>query len=136
MDIPDSIRYAEDFRVTIAWSGAEDKPFPRALLVASSEAGRVEERRFWAVAEIGCEEYARLLDVLEQEGRVLEAGTYGGDARGYYVEVEAEASVVHVHLGFSEDTVRTLDRLNAALHEEHREPIRNILDRLSTALPE
>lgn len=138
MAIPDLIRHGQAFRVTIAWSGAEDKPFPRAMLLAPSRSDRIDDRTFWAYAVIDGEEYGRLLDALAVEGRDLEKGAYGGDARGYYVEVEAGApvaSVAHVHLGFSEETVHTLERLNAALREEHRTPIQKILDRLSTALP-
>ena len=136
MAIPDQIREGSDYRVTIAWSGAEDKPFPRAMLVAPSQRARIDERTFWTYAVIDREEYGRFLDLLEED-RSFEAGVYGGDARGYYVEVEAGtavASVAHIHLGFTDETARTLERLNAALRQEHRAPIQKILDRLSTAL--
>lgn len=138
MATPDQIREGSDYRATIAWSGAEDKPFPRALLVAPSQRARIDDRTFWTYAVIDREEYGRLLDALEAEGLRLAEGTYSGEARGYYVEVEngaPGASAAHVHLGFSDETVRTLERMNAALREEHRAPIQKILDRLSTALP-
>lgn len=136
MSTSDSIRSVADFRVRIAWSGDEDKPFPRALLVSPSQAAHVEERTFWTYAVIGREEFGRLLDVLDRDGRALDDGAYEGTERGYYVEVEAGGSVAHTLLGFSAATVRTLERLNDALGEAHRAPIRTILDRLATALPE
>lgn len=124
------------FSLAVAWSGREEEPLPRALLVSPSRSARVEARKFWSHAVIGAEELGRLLDALRAGGCPERPGAYRGDETGYYVYLEEEGRARHWHLGATSRTLATLRRMENGLEETHRAPLRQIVERFAAELPD
>lgn len=124
----------DDFSVLIAWSGPEDKPFYRALLVSASRSGLIDHQPFWGYAIISRPELNQLIAVLQTDGCAEAPGRYTGTGPEYYVEIERAEQVDHYALGFDRQTQTILARLAAVLAADHRQPIEQIATRISSAI--
>ncbi len=122
------------FSVLIAWSGPEDKPFYRALLVSASQAALIDHQSFWGYAVISEEELDRLISVLAAHGRTLKPGAYAGAGPEYYVELRRDGQAAHCSIGFDREMLEILTRMADALAEAHRQPIRDIVARIRSAV--
>lgn len=127
-----ALKGATDFSVVIAWSGAEDKPFYKAMLVSPSRASQVSNEPFWGYAVISPEEFDRVIEVLRNHQRNLAPGRYGGEGPEYYVEVEASSGTYHCSLGFDPETFAILHELANALEMVNRKPIQDIINRVGS----
>jgi hypothetical protein len=124
----------KDFAVLVAWSGPEDKPFYRALLVSASRSNLIEHKPFWGYAVISADELRKLVGVLLSQGRLLVEGRHPVDVAEYYVEADVEGVLHHCPLGFDRDTLRALEGMAMALEPDHRAPIQQIAQRIRPAL--
>lgn len=124
----------DEFSVLIAWSGPEDKPFYRALLVSAALSAHIDHKPFWGYAIISKQELDQLVDVLQTQGCAASPGPYSGVGAEYYVEIRRANQVSSYALGFDSQTHALLTQLADALEPEHRQPVAQILTRLSSAL--
>jgi hypothetical protein len=122
------------FRLTIAWFGDEDKPFPKAILVASSRSNEVDALRpFWSGAVISAEEFERTIAALDDVVGEWHHGEPPATATGYVVIAETELLVRHVVLGpHPQPALRAIEQ---ALAWAHRQPVKDILRRAASAFP-
>lgn len=120
----------DDFAVLIGWSGPEDKPLYRALLVSPAREAQIERKPFWGYAVISERELDRLTDALAAQGCPATAGPYTGEGSEYYVEIERAGATTSYALGFDSDTAASLRAIAAALDADHREPVEAIIARI------
>jgi hypothetical protein len=122
------------FRLTITWVGDEDKPFPKAILVARSRADEVDALRpFWSGAVITVEEFERTIVAIDAVVDEWHDGEPPATATGYVVVAETEQQVRHVELGpHPQAALRAIEQ---ALAWAHRQPVADILRRAVTAFP-
>lgn len=123
----------DDFAVLIAWSGPEDKPLYRALLVSPARAAQIDRKPFWGYAVIDERELDRLTDALAAQDCLATAGPYTGAGPEYYVEIERGGTTTSYALGCDDGTVATLQAIAAALDVEHREPVEAIIARINVS---
>lgn len=126
-----ALENATDFSVLIAWKGAEDKPFYKALLVSPSRSSEVGNKSFWGYAVISREEFGKVVAVLRNSQEGLSSGGYDGEGPEYYVEIEAGDSKSHCSLGFEQETVKILNEVADALEASNRKPVRDVINRIS-----
>lgn len=125
------LKDATDFYVLIAWNGAEDKPFYRAMLLSESRTSFVGRQPFWGYVVISNEEFNRLIEVLEDEQQTFLSGSYSEQTSEYYIEIQTNSQTYHCSLGFDQDTINTLTHMVDVLETEHQKPILDIVTRIS-----
>ncbi|HEY6110960.1 MAG TPA: hypothetical protein VIV62_00445 [Chthoniobacterales bacterium] len=131
MDLQDVTEPA-DFRVSIAWEGAEDKPFYKALLVSASWAMELENLpQFWAGSVITEGELRRIVVAATAHGFTWCEGSSSQQAQGYVVRIQEAQHLAHVEFGFGPQTLQALRAIEAALLPDHRQPIRWIVERIA-----
>lgn len=123
---------ADEFTVTIAWSGPEDKPFYRARL--TSRPSEIKKEPFWGYVVIGKKEFTGILDVLQNSNATCAKGPFVQNKPTYYVEIHAAGDVYHCLLGFDRFTLETLDRIATALEGANRRPVLDIISRIRPSL--
>jgi hypothetical protein len=120
----------DDFRVSITWLGAEDKPFYKALLVSASRAAELQTLpHFWTGSVITGEELRRIIVAAQAHGFTWYEGPSSQSALGYVACIEEAQRVTHTELGVGPQTLRALRAIEAALLPEHRQPISRIVER-------
>lgn len=124
----------KEFSALVGWSGPEDKPFYRALLVSQLRAEVIENRPFWGYAVISADELRRLVATLLTQGQRFLEGRHSGAGSEYYVDTDVERLLHFCSLGFDRDTLRALRGMSAALEADHRAPIEEIENRIRPAL--
>jgi hypothetical protein len=130
---PALLKNAKDFSVLVAWTGDEDKPYYRAVLVSQSRASSITTKPFWGYALISTEEFNKLLDVLEANAKTLSPGPYSGDKSGYDVTIEADGKAGHCFIGSDQETVDILRQMENALEVANRNAMRDVLSRISSS---
>ncbi len=128
----ESVKGASNFSVLIAWSGAEDKPYYRALLVSATRVTLIDNKPFWGYAVISSFEFDRVMDILEGQNLNLLKGIHQGNESEYYLDVDTNGEQYHRSLGFDRNTPEILNQLAKALEAANRKPILDIVARIGS----
>jgi hypothetical protein len=128
----ESVKGASNFSVLIAWKGAEDKPYYRALLVSATRATLIDNKPFWGYAVISSVEFDRVMDILEGQNLNLIKGTHQGNEPEYYLEVDTNGEKYYRSLGFDRNNPEILIQLAKALEAANQKPILDIVARISS----
>lgn len=129
--IPDNLlKDITDFSVLVAWNGAEDKPFYKALLVSQSHSALIGSEPFWGYAVISTNEYNRLIDALKVTQRKFLPGLHYTEISEYYVEIQTGTQAYYCSLGFDQSTIATLDQMANALETANQKPLLDIVSRI------
>jgi hypothetical protein len=131
---PSKLRTATNFSILIGYSGPEDKPFYRALLVSPSRSAQIRQDPFWHFAVISAAELEKFVVHLQQTHKLLPGPHPASAGSDYYVEIDVEGQKFHCSLGFDFKTEEFLQQLMGGLESKNHPAITSILDRARAAL--